>query len=356
MLPRLDAIKGILITGFLFISHIFITRLFFTKSSLWLNMVYPLLVLVLIYIGLTLYRYITEEREKNKIKGAFSHYVSNDVVNEMLKSPEKLKLGGDKKNLSVLFSDIRGFTTISEGLTPEELVNLLNEYLTVMTDVVFKYDGTLDKYIGDALMAIYGAPFEQHDHPSKACHSALDMMEGLSHLNEQWISEGKKPLDIGIGINSGMMMVGNMGSNQRFDYTVMGDAVNLGARLEGANKAYRTNILISDSTYERVKNEFICMELDGVKVKGKNCPVNIYQLVGRPEEISNDYIALIGLFHKGLRFYKNQRWDEAIDAFRMIMTEHGGMYAADLYINRSLDLKKNPPEADWDCVFTMETK
>ena len=191
----------------------------------------------------------------------------------MLKYPDQLKLGGDKKDLSVLFSDIRGFTTISEGLTPEDLVHLLNEYLTVMTDVVFKYDGTLDKYMGDAIMAIYGAPLSQEDHALRACHSALEMMEALKKLNEKWVKEGKKPMDIGIGINTDMMMVGNMGSDQRFDYTVMGDAVNLGSRLEGINKNYKTNILISEFTYERVKNEFVCMEVDCVRVKARQSPL-----------------------------------------------------------------------------------
>jgi len=282
--------------------------------------------------------------------------VSSSVVNEMLKSPEKLKLGGDKKDLSVLFSDIRGFTTISEGLTPEELVHLLNEYLTVMTDIVFKYDGTLDKYMGDAIMAVYGAPLDQPDHPSRACHSALDMMVGLKGLNEKWINEGKKPLDIGIGINTGPMMVGNMGSDQRFDYTVMGDAVNLGSRLEGANKSYNTNILISDSTYQRVKDTFVCMELDSVRVKGKTLPVSIYQLIGEKENVSRDYLETIENFHRGLRLYREQKWDEAVEAFQTVADMNEAIYAAKLYIERAGELKADPPSPDWDGVFTMKTK
>ena len=355
VLPRLSALKGIMFTSGLFIIHILTARLLFTHSGLWVNIVYPLLTVVLVYTSLTLYHYITEERERKKIKGAFSYYVSSAVVNEMLKSPEKLKLGGDKKELSVLFSDIRGFTTISEGLTPEALVHLLNEYLTVMTDIVFKYDGTLDKYIGDALMAVYGAPLEQPDHPQKACASALDMMEGLKNLNEKWIQEGKKPLDIGIGINTGMMMVGNMGSDQRFDYTVMGDAVNLSSRLEGANKAYKTNILISDTTYNIVKDEFVCMELDSVRVKGKTLPVNIFQLVGE-KNIPAERKEVINYFHKGISLYKQQKWDDAIEVFQTVNAMDKNMYAEELYIQRSLDLKSDPPRPDWDGVFTMKTK
>ena len=281
--------------------------------------------------------------------------MSSSVVNEMLKDPEKLKLGGDKKELSVLFSDIRSFTTMSEGMTPEDLVHLLNEYLTVMTDIVFKYEGTLDKYIGDALMAVYGAPLDQPDHPQRACASALDMMEGLKVLNEKWIEEGKKPLDIGIGINTGPMMVGNMGSQQRFDYTVMGDAVNLGSRLEGANKAYKTHILISESTQKRVKDDFVCMELDSVRVKGKKLPVRIFELIGRKELPSRDMDA-IASFQKGLELYKSQQWDEAIEVFENVNTLDQTLYAAQLYIQRCRDLKADPPGPDWDGVFTMTTK
>ena len=162
---------------------------------------------------------------------------------------------------------------MAEALSPEELVHLLNEYLTLMTNVILKYDGTLDKYMGDAIMAIYGAPLEQPDHPTKACRSAIEMIAGLKKLNEKWIEEGKTPLDIGIGINTGMMVAGNMGSDLRFDYTVMGDAVNLASRLEGANKIYNTNILIGETTYEQVRAEYVCLELDKVRVEGKTRPV-----------------------------------------------------------------------------------
>ena len=354
-IPRLNAVMGMFLGLGLFIAHLIIARTLFVNSGIWFNIVYPLLGLLITYTSLTVYRYITEERERKKIKGAFSYYVSSSVVNEVLKHPEQLKLGGDQKDLSVLFSDIRGFTTISEGMTPVELVSLLNEYLTVMTDVVFKYDGTLDKYMGDAIMAIYGAPFEQQNHPASACHSALEMMEDLKKLNEKWLNEGKKPLDIGIGINTGNMMVGNMGSDQRFDYTVMGDAVNLGSRLEGANKNYRTNILISEFTYERVKDEFVCMEVDSVRVKGKTLPVKVYQLFAHrqvPEVVGQ----AISYFHDGLQLYKKQKWDEAIKTFELARELHKDLHVAGIYIERCLDLKVSPPSPDWDCCYTMKTK
>ena len=354
-IPRLSALKAIAATLLILAGYVAANRWLFVQEGIWVNLVYPLLAVVLVYTSLTVYHYLTEERERKKIRGAFSYYVSSSVVNEMLKDPNKLKLGGDKKEISVLFSDIRSFTSISEGMTPEELVHLLNEYLTVMTDIVFEYEGTLDKYIGDALMAFYGAPLDQPDHPFRACASALDMMDGLEKLNEKWIQEGKQPLDIGIGINTGPMMVGNMGSDQRFDYTVMGDAVNLGSRLEGANKSYKTHILISETTYERVKDEFICMELDSVRVKGKKLPVRIFELVSRKELPARDMEA-IARFHEGLRLYKEQKWDRAIETFEGVNAMDQTLYAARLYIQRCNELKADPPGPGWDGVFTMTTK
>jgi adenylate cyclase len=352
IIPRLNALKGISFASGLFILQIIITRTLFIRFGLWVNMVYPSLILVLMYTSLTVYRYLGEERERKRIKGAFSHYVSSTVVQEMLKSPEKLRLGGEERDLSVLFSDIRGFTSISEDLSPEELVHLLNEYLTVMTDIILKYDGTLDKYMGDAIMAIYGAPLKQPDHPFRACRSALEMMAGLKKLNEKWREEGEKPLDVGIGINTGNMVVGNMGSELRFDYTVMGDAVNLASRLEDANKTYKTNVLISETTYEQVKGEFVCMELDKVRVKGKTKPVRIYELLG-DKRIFIGQMEVIETFHQGLRFYERQEWDKAIGLFRDVLSKDKTFRAAQMYIQRAMDLKVDSPPQDWDGVFTI---
>lgn len=355
VIPRLSAVKGIFFAIGLFVAYIFLTRFLFIKYGLWFNITYPLAALIILYLSLTIYRYLTEERERKKIKGAFTYYVSSSVVNEMLKHPEKLKLGGDRKELSVLFSDIRGFTTIAEGLTPEDLVHLLNEYLTVMTDIVFKYDGTLDKYMGDAIMAIYGAPLDLPNHPSKACHSALEMIKELKKLNQKWMAEGKRPMDIGIGINTGPMMVGNMGSEQRFDFTVMGDSVNLGSRLEGVNKSYKTNVIISEYTYENVKDEFVCMELDSVRVKGKKQPVKIFSLTGY-KDLPDIQHQIVNQFSQGLALYKGRKWDNAIHIFKDITAMDPNLYAAQVYIERCFDLKKNPPPADWDGVYVMTTK
>ncbi len=242
-----------------------------------LNLSAPLITSIITLFSMIAYRILTEEKEKKVIQGMFSNYVSKSIVDELLKHPEKLELGGEDKGITVLFSDIRGFTTLSEKLTPQELVTHLNEYLSAMTDIIFKYEGTLDKYVGDEIMAFWNAPLEQENHAELASLAALEMMTKLHSLNENW-PEAKK-LNIGIGLNTGLMTVGNMGSQSRMDYTLMGDNVNLGARLEGTNKIYGTNIIISEYTYAVIKDQFICRELDTIKVKGKSKPVQIFEVL-----------------------------------------------------------------------------
>jgi adenylate cyclase len=320
-----------------------------------MNMIYPVLTMVFIYLGITVYRYITEEREKKKIRGAFQYYLTASVVNEILKDPNKLKLGGDKKNLSVMFSDIRGFTSISEKLSPENLVQLLNKYLTAMTNIVFKYDGLLDKYIGDAVMAVFGAPLDQPDHARRACLTAIEMMTELRRLQIKWKAEGWPEIDIGIGINTGDMVVGNMGSEMRFDYTVMGDSVNLASRLEGTNKEYGTNIIISEFTYEVIKEDFFCRELDAVRVKGKKLPVRIFELLGEAKDKAQ-WQEFAAIFQHALELYRGGKWDEAIAAFNRVLGLKPDDFPSRLYIERCESLKETPPEGEWDGVFTMTRK
>ncbi|HON13246.1 MAG TPA: adenylate/guanylate cyclase domain-containing protein [Treponema sp.] len=247
----------------------------FERNNLVIDFPKPAIAMVISFIAVVSYRAMTEERDKKMIKTTFGKYVSPKVVEQILENPPEL--GGVDKELTVLFSDIRGFTTLSENMTPQELVNHLNVYLTAMTDLILEYGGTLDKYVGDEIMCFWGAPIPQEDHAILACKCALKQMEKLRELNEQW-PENRR-INIGIGLNSGIMTVGNMGSPGRMNYTLMGDNVNLGARLEGTNKQYGTGIIISEFTYGLVKDHFIVRELDNIRVKGKNKPVLIYELV-----------------------------------------------------------------------------
>lgn len=272
---RVSTLLSLLVT-FLLIAAGFLGVLFLFEST---ALVYPfsslLAGLLLTFLLVTVYRALTEEREKRKVRNIFSKYVSPDVVTELLQHPPEL--GGVDKELTVLFSDIRGFTSLSEGMTPQELVNHLNLYLTAMTDLIHEYKGTLDKYVGDEIMCFWGAPLEQPDHAVLASKCALRMMEKLAEMNSQW-PENRK-INIGIGLNSGIMTVGNMGSQGRMNYTLMGDNVNLGARLEGTNKEYLTNVIISENTYQYIHETAVVRELDNIRVKGKNKPVLIFELL-----------------------------------------------------------------------------
>ncbi len=281
-LPRLSIVKSIIITIVLVLFYFIGSQVLFETFNIIYATATPVIQIGLTFTIIIAYRVITEQKEKKFIRQTFSKLVAKSVVDELLQDPEKLKLGGDKRIITVLFSDIRGFTSISEKMTPEGLVEHLNEYLEAMTNIVIKYEGTLDKYVGDEIMAFWGAPVPQNDHALLACRAAVEMMQVLKDLNRKWMSiqpEPKPPLDIGIGLNTGDMVVALMGSSSRMDYTVMGDNVNLGARLEGTNKEYRTNIIISEYTYEHVKDSIIARELDLVRVKGKELPVRIYELI-----------------------------------------------------------------------------
>lgn len=354
-IPRMRPIPGMLAAIGVLTTFVALNFFIFLKFNTWLNLVYPFLTMILIYLGITIYHYFREERERKQIRNAFQYYLTASVINEMLKDPSKLKLGGDRKDLTVLFSDIRGFTTISERLTPEDLVALLNEYLTAMTNQVFAYGGLLDKYMGDAIMAVFGAPLDQPDHALRACRTALGMMTELRQLKDKWAREGRPVFDIGIGINSGDMVVGNMGSEMRFDYTVMGDMVNLGSRLEGINKEYGTGIIISEFTYEMVQKEMCCRELDAVRVKGKNQPVKIFELLGEKKHEA-DFKDWTDDFARALALYRAGKWDDAIAAFDKTFTARPGDFASKMYVERCKNLKEHPPDQPWDGVFVMTKK
>lgn len=280
-LPRLGAGAGAALFLALFVGYLGFVYYLFVAKGIWFSLVYPASALLFGYTSQTAYRFFTEERRARDIRKMFSSYVSKRIVDELIRDPSKAKLGGDRKEITVLFSDIRGFTSFSEKHQPEEVVSLLNEYLGAMTHIVFEHEGTLDKFIGDAIMALWGAPVGQPDHAERACRCALAMIEKLKELQTKWAAEGKHVIDIGIGINTGEMVVGNMGAEgKKMDYTVIGDNVNLGARLESLTRQYNSHIIISEFTYAKVKDRVEAKELGSVTVKGKQQPVVVYDLVG----------------------------------------------------------------------------
>ena len=337
--------------------HTFVAYNFFIENLYWIPIVAPILTLLVTFSGVYLYRYVTEERGKKFIKETFSHFVTKSVVDELLANPEKIKLGGEKKECTVFFSDVVGFTTIAEQLTPEALVRLLNEYLTEMTNIVFKYDGMLDKYEGDAVMAVFGAPIAQGNHAYNACATALEMQEQLVKLRELWGKQGRPQLHARCGLNTGPMVVGNMGSETRFDYTVMGDSVNLGARLEPANKQYGTRIMIGEQTYLLAKDQIVARELDLLRVKGKTEPVRVYELIGLTEKGVNEKTKqVLGLFKLGFENYLAQNWEMAIKYFREVQRLEPLDGPAKTYIRRCEAYAAESPGAEWDGVFTMMTK
>lgn len=284
---RLPSIWSFFITLVLLVGCFWgVNRAFDTRAYL-VDFATPAIAAIVTFLAVVVYRVFTEERDKKQIRDTFGKYLSPKVVDQLAQNPPEL--GGVDKELTVFFSDIRGFTTLSENMTPQELVNHLNEYLTVMTDMALDYGATLDKYMGDAIMCFWGAPIPQADHAVLACKCALRQMAALRELNAGW-PEAKR-FDIGIGLNSGIMTVGNMGSKLRMNYTLMGDNVNLGSRLEATNKEYGTGIIISENTYALVKDKFIVRELDNIRVKGKNKPVLIYELVDCLESIDPPKLA-----------------------------------------------------------------
>lgn len=312
------------------------------------------LTILFVYMGITIFKYFTEEKKKKELKKTFSRYVSPAIVDELLKDPGNLKLGGRRQHMTVMFSDVRGFTTISEKLPPEELSNLLNRYLSPMTEIVFQHKGTLDKYMGDAIMAFFGAPITYPDHARLAVRCALESLVKLRELQALFASEGLPPIDIGIGINTGSMSVGNMGSNIVQSYTVMGDSVNLASRLEGINKEYGTRIIISEFTQAEVKEHFITREVDRVRVKGKLEPIRIFEVLKEapPSQADEETV----LFGRCYELYHAKKFAEALEGFKRCLELKSDDPVAELYVERCQDYLTEPPPADWDGVHVMKTK
>ncbi|HVK60263.1 MAG TPA: CHASE2 domain-containing protein [Bdellovibrionales bacterium] len=333
----------------------FFDKIFLFNQGIVSTIVFPQALVGINFVTLTFYKYFTEERKKQALNGTFSKYVSPAIVDEILKDPQNIELGGKKMELTVMFSDVRGFTTISEKLDPRALSDLLNSYLTPMTNLVFEHKGTLDKYMGDAIMAFWGAPIHFKDHAKHACRCALAMLVKLRELQAQLRAQNLPEIDIGIGLNTGDMSVGNMGSDTVRSYTVMGDSVNLGSRLEGINKEYGTRIIISEFTFAAVKDSFVCREVDWVRVKGKNQPVRIFELIAEgkaPEPIAG----VLPHFQKGFDLYHERKFSEAIECFNQALAVDANDAVTQLYVERCQDYVSEPPPADWDGVYVMKTK
>jgi adenylate cyclase len=353
VLPRLPIAAGIGVAVGLSFGYALVDSLLLFRGAMWFHQVPLQMQMWISWAGITVLGYLTEGREKAQLKREFSTVLAPTVVEQLLQNPELAGLSGVERKLTVMFSDIRGFTSMSEKLTPEGLTSFLNEYLTPMTDILIERQGTLDKYMGDAIMAFWGAPIVQEDHAVRACLASLDMIERLTALRARWRVEGKPDIDIGIGLNSGLMRVGFMGSERMRNYTVLGDNVNLGSRLEGLNKAYGTNIIISETTFEAAKSEVFARVIDAVRVKGKREPVTIYELRGRGRP-APDEAAFLDAFAHALALYQEQKFTAALLEFRALAD--AGDKTSAVYVERCEHFVSEPPAADWDGVFEMKTK
>ncbi|MBL7003261.1 MAG: adenylate/guanylate cyclase domain-containing protein [Gammaproteobacteria bacterium] len=325
------------------------------NSNLILPMASPLLLTSLVFILHMTYGFFIESRGKRQLAGIFGQYIPPELVDEMSESPAEFSLEGESKEMTVLFSDVRGFTTLSEGLDPHELTQLMNALLTPMTRVIHNNRGTIDKYMGDCIMAFWGAPLDDPEHARNSLYAALDMMKELKIMQAEFKERGWPPVNVGIGLNTGEMNVGNMGSEFRMAYTVLGDTVNLGSRLEGLTKAYGVDIIVGELTKKQIP-EFIFRELDLVRVKGKNEPVAIFEPIGHKNDISKDLHSELVRYKQALKAFRMQKWDNAEVDFFSLNRAHPDHKLFQEYLNRIQKYRLNPPPDDWDGVFTHTSK
>ena len=316
----------------------------FVEFGRWLNLFLPIFSIVAIYTAVVPYKYFIGERQERRIRAAFKHYLSPTLVDQVARDPALLQLSGEQRELTVLFADIRDSTRIGAKLPPGQFVQLLNEVMDIMTRVLFAHGGMLDKFTGDGLVAVFGAPLPQPDHPLRACGTALAMIEALAPVQHQWARPALPSLDIGIGINTGTMIIGNMGSKERFSYTVIGDEANLGARLEAANKDFQTRILISEATWQRVRDEIAARELDVVTFRGMARPVRVYEVVGRLPLPSAEARRL-ERFAAGLSAYRREDWAEAKARFEEVLRFTPDDRPSQIYLERCRARLAGRPEA-----------
>ena len=354
VLPRLRALPGALLVLVLGGGFFYANYWSVENNQTWISFVYVLLTILLNWLGIMLFQYFGEEKDKRFIKGAFGQYLSPEIIEELVKNPRSLQLGGEQREITAFFSDVQGFSTISEALTPKELVELLNEYLTVMTDIIMRHGGTVDKFEGDAIIAFFGAPVVQADHALRCALASLEMQTRLGEMRAQWEKEARPELYMRIGINSDVAVVGNMGSAQRMDYTMMGDGVNLAARLEGVNKQYKCFTMISQNTKEAIGDACETRELDLIRVVGKSEPIRIYELIAPKGQLNEEIAKRNKYFAKALKLYRAQDWTEAAKYFSHCAKQ--GDPTGQVFLDRCKQFLKSPPPKNWDGVYQMTSK
>ncbi len=355
LLPALSPVKAILASALMFAATAGLSLMTWHYGNILMPMANSLMMIALIFALDMSYGYFVESRTKRQITGLFGQYVPGELVEEMAEHPESVSMEGDSREMTILFSDVRGFTTISEGLDPKELTLLMNEFLTPLSRVIYRHRGTIDKYMGDCIMAFWGAPLPDADHAKHAILAGIEMQATLKALQPQFKARGWPEIHIGVGINTGRVSVGNMGSEVRVAYTVMGDAVNLASRLEGITKQYGVGIIVGENTRNTV-TDFLYRELDHVRVKGKDKPVAIYEPIGLNGEVDKALRDEVELFHEVRRLYRKQDWDLAELQLLNLqrMSPDTALYR--IYAERVTYFRNNPPADDWDGVFVFQTK
>ncbi len=352
----LDARKSLLMIGASFIFVNLIIIMLFIIPDVWVSQLGISLALIIPSSIIAGIKFVETESQRRFIKNAFSRYLAPGVIDQIIENPESLELGGENREITIFFSDVAGFSTISEKLTPPELVSLLNEYLSEMTEIILSYGGTVDKYEGDAIMAFYGAPQPYDDHAIRACLASIDMKRRLREMQDEWKKKGEFALSARMGMNTGDAVVGNMGSHTRMDYTAMGDSVNLASRLEGANKFYKTNAMISETTYELAKNDIEARKLDIIRVVGKSEPILVYELLGRKGTLPERMNDMLEHYYSGLEFFSNHQWKRALSCFKKglaVIPDDGPLLT---YCERCENFIKKPPSKNWDGVYTFKSK
>ncbi len=357
LLSRVGALLGLLGAGLLAAGYVALARQLFVSAGAWLNVVYPLLALATTYTAITAHAYLTEQRARRKVASAFGQYVSPVVIEQMLADPDKLKLGGEERVLSVLFCDLVGFTGVAERNTPQQTIELLSEYYARMTERIYACEGMLKEYVGDELMAIFGAPVEQPDHAVRACRAALALKDARAELSREWAKHGRPPVRARTGVNTGLMLVGNVGSQYRFSYGVVGDAVNTGSRLEHLNRQYGTEILIGENSVALVGDAFRLREVDCVRAMGKGLPITIYELVAEAgETLDPEREKAFGHHAAGLIAYRERRFDAALLELEAALALAPGDGPSHTLAERCRTYRTAPPPADWDGVFEATEK